>query len=198
MARWDQFVPWIMQPVDIPRRRYRGLIPGTGWLVAYTAPNEQGEAEIFWEPVVAFAISRGEGDGDDFIVPVVRHEQFSAHLDSVDEEHDTVVGLYTVAERADETLLDELHRKASERIRDDLVKTNRTLTQREAVDAFVQAQPDPQAFCAQMRAMGTRSLGHAWLAITLADGDARQAIALARTAPGDLQRQLNSRQERQG
>jgi hypothetical protein len=196
--RWNR-TPWIIrEDMDMPCR-YRGLTPGAGWLVAYAAPNEQGEAEIYWEPVAAFAIARAPQEGgDDVVVPVVRYDRFGAELEPVNQQ-DTVLGLYTVAERADEPLMAELHQKAADRIRENLVRAEREAAQRATVDAFVQAQPDPEAFCTQMRAAGAPSLHQAWLAITLADGDAQRAIALTRaerSQPGSLYQLEQRRQER--
>lgn len=187
--------PWRIDDEPSRPERFRALMPAAGWCVVYTWFTKDDQIELWWEPIVAWAI-RGDPDAeaDDTVVAMVREEPGAVELVAADSPimarpH----GLFTEAERQDETTLAALRTAARTRLVRERTEQARQDQEQSVVHAFVTAQPDPATFAARMRNAGARSCHHAFLAITLGDGDASRAIEQARRKPYQLETELRQR-----
>jgi hypothetical protein len=162
--------------------------------------------EISWEPVMGFAIQRGPNEteaheaDDDEVIALIHYDGCSivrAGDPLYEADNGGTFGLFPARVQDDPSFVAALRKQAEsdwgqkcarqqrEQARDD--------AERPAVQAFVQAQPDSALFARRMRQAGCRSLHHAWLAITLAQGDHLAAIRHAAEPPWQLEKRYAAR-----
>jgi hypothetical protein len=202
-------IPWRTSSTRPPLDRYHALMPAQGWVIASYGVDEQAGTtpELYWDPVVCFAIQRGsdpsdigEGD-DDQVVALIASDGFALARvgDPLYEPYNgKTFGLYPAAAQENPEIIAGLLKEAESDWARKRADHERERAQRSAVEAFVRAQPDPASFASRMRASGCRSLPHAWLAMDLAQGDPAAAIRYAAESLWQLQKRHQAARAKTG
>ena len=187
--------PWALDLAPSDVARLRDLAPATmPWFAVYFWIEDDGTPVLNYEPVIGWVIQGAKTpDDDDAVVPVVRFED-GPDLTVADSTGgmEPPLALITGHERSDEAMAAHHLEMALKVHAANLANTDRENRERDTVHRFVEAQPDPAAFAALMR-RGARSLSHAFLAITLSDGDPALAAQLALRKGYELVTMLSKR-----
>ncbi len=172
-------MPWEEPYRAPPQRKIGPMIPGAGYAVAYGYIHEEtGEPEVYWEPVVAWAVFRYvEHPGDDEVKALTQMDGESAILD---DPARGFLGVFPPEARTAE-LKDDL----AQRVRKNHESEQRTRALESETVELVKAWPDPAAVAADLRPY-CHNHQKARVILLLAQGDREQVRALRHKSYTDL------------